>query len=73
MADYFMSVNPGLGASQMRDVENSGTSSTAGDKIELRMDQSAVTRMDVIHALETFKRWIIQGGLKGAGANLPKF
>lgn len=71
MADYYASVNPGKSAT-LADI-TSGTSSTAADKIELRMDQSAVTRLDVLQALEVFKRWIIQGGLKGAGANLPKF
>lgn len=73
MADFYASVNSGSVGSGMADVPNSGTSTTAGDKIELRMDQTAVTRMDVLRALEVFKRWIIQGGLKGAGANLPKF
>jgi hypothetical protein len=70
MADFYCSVNPGTGAHGMSDLTN-GTSTTAADKIELRMDQTAVTRLDVIRALEQFKRWIIQGGLKGAGANLP--
>lgn len=72
MADYYASVKAGAeGANGYSDVTNSGTSSTAGDTIELRMDQTAVTRMDVLHALEVFKRWIINGGLNGAGANLP--
>ena len=72
MADYYASVNPGTGATGRGDVAAAGTSSTAADKIELRMDQSAVTRKDVIMALNVFKRWLIQGGLNGAGANLPK-
>lgn len=71
MADFYCSVNPGTPL-DMRDVANAGTSSTAGDKIELRMDQSAVTRLDVLKALKVFERWIVQGGLAGAGANLPK-
>jgi hypothetical protein len=70
VADYYASVNPGKSAT-LADI-TSGTSSTAGDKIELRMDQSAVTRLDVLQALEVFERWIINGGLNGAGANLPK-
>lgn len=70
MADFYCSINPGLDG--MRDVANAGTSSTATDKVELRMDQTAVTRLDVLKALKVFERWIIQGGLNGAGANLPE-
>ena len=70
MADVFMSVNTGTGTSMMRDVVSSGSSSTAADKIELRLD-TTVTRRDALMAMNVFKRWIIQGGLKGAGANLP--
>ena len=70
MADFYCSVNHG-DDSDMRDVVNAGTSSTAGNKIELRFDQTAVTRLDLIRALRNFERWIMNGGLNGAGANLP--
>lgn len=70
MADYYMSVNHG-DDSDMRDVVSAGTSSTAADKIELRFDQTAVTRLDLIRAIHNFERWIMNGGLNGAGANLP--
>lgn len=52
---------------------NSGTSSTAADIIELRMGNGTYSpdRAEVVKALELFRRWIEQGGTKGAGANLP--
>lgn len=55
------------------DVDHAGTSSTAGDSIELRMGNGTYSpdRREVILALERFKRWLIQGGLDQAGANLP--
>lgn len=73
MADYYISVNPGTGTSAMTDVAAAGTSTTAGNKIELRYDQTAVRRGDILRAMEVFKRFIIQGGLNGAGANLPPY
>ena len=55
------------------DVDHAGTSSTAADNIELRMGNGtfAPDRREVLLALERFERWIIQGGLDQAGANLP--
>lgn len=57
---------------------HSGTASTAGDYIELRMrvqDGSSVatglTKRDVIMAMEAFERWLIEGGLTGNGTNVP--
>ena len=70
MADFYCSVNHG-DDSDMRDVVAAGSSTTAGSKIELRFDQTAVTRLDVIRALRNFERWIINGGLNGAGLYLP--
>lgn len=48
---------------------HNGTSSTAGDKIELRYDQT-LTRFQVYKALEFFERWLKNGGANSAGANL---
>lgn len=51
----------------------SGTSTTATDLIELRMGDGTTipSRQTCIMALELFRRWITQGGLNGAGTNLP--
>lgn len=68
---YYASVNtyPGY----VTDVDNAGTSSTAGDNIELRIGNGtyAPDRREALLALARFERWIIQGGLDQAGANLP--
>ena len=52
---------------------NSGTSSTATDIIELRMGNGtyAPTRAECIKFLAMAERWILQGGLNQAGANIP--
>ena len=59
--------------SDFLDVDNVGTSSTAADIIELRMGNGtyAPTRAECMKALERFERWLIQGGLDQAGANVP--
>lgn len=59
--------------STMHDPDHSGTSGTSGDIIELRMGNGTYvpTRFEVLKALELFERWIVQGGLDGAGVNLP--
>jgi hypothetical protein len=70
-ATYYASiVTP---SSYMLDVDHAGTSSTAADNIELRMGNGTYLpdRREVLMALERFERWIIQGGLDQAGANLP--
>lgn len=56
-----------------KDVEHAGTSSTAGDLVELRMGDgtNTPTQRQVLNILERIERWIMQGGLNGAGANLP--
>lgn len=50
---------------------HNGTSSTSGDKIELRMD-STVTRFEAVKALELFKRYLKNGGIAGisGGSNM---
>lgn len=55
------------------DVAHAGTSSTAGDVIEIRIGNGTYvpTHRQVFNALEIFRRWLIQRGLDGAGANLP--
>lgn len=64
-----ITVQPG----NFADVDHSGTASTATDSFEFRMGNGTYTpnRQECIRALETFKRWLIQGGLNSAGANLP--
>lgn len=69
MANFFMSVTSQYDEVS-KDPDNRGTSTTAGDKVELRMDQ-ALTQRQVLNCLRRFERWIAQGGLNGAGANLP--
>ena len=50
-----------------------GTTTTATCILELRMNSStvAIDRAQVLEGLEMFKRWVIQGGVNQAGANLP--
>lgn len=58
---------------------STGADPNPNDFIELRIMTTTagaaatnVTKWDVIKALETFKRWIIEGGLTtGADTNLP--
>lgn len=70
-AQYYMSCNDG--DVHVKDVEHAGTSSTSTDLIELRIGDGTTIpgQRQVINVLERFKRWIIQNGLNGAGANLP--
>ena len=50
-----------------------GTSSTATDIIELRLGNGTYLPSldEALIALARFHRWLIQGGLNQAGANLP--
>jgi hypothetical protein len=57
MADHFVSLNRGEQGFQYADF-TTGTSSTAGDRIELRVTDSSVTIKDVIVALEAFERFM---------------
>lgn len=70
-ATYYASIT--TVPSSFTDVDNNGTASTAADIIELRMGNGtyAPTRHEVIDALRRFERWVIQGGLDQAGANVP--
>jgi hypothetical protein len=57
MADHFVSLNRGEGGFKYSDF-TTGTSSTAGDAIELRVaDAASLTRKDVQLALEAFERF----------------
>lgn len=59
--------------STLKDVDHSGTSSTAADIVEIRMGNGTYTpsRREIQEALLVFERWLVQGGLNSAGANLP--
>jgi hypothetical protein len=57
MADHFVSLNRGQEGSQYSDFVT-GTSSAANVGIELRLGDSAnFTKLDVIKALDSFKRF----------------
>lgn len=60
-------------AGYFMDVDNAGTSTTAGNAYEFRMGDGTHVpdRRDAMLALERIRRWIMQGGLDQAGANLP--
>ena len=68
---YYASVN--TYPANMADVDHAGTSSTAGDVFEFRMGNGtyAPDRRECLMALKRVERWIMQGGLDQAGANLP--
>lgn len=68
---FYMSANDG--DIYAKDVEHAGTSSTATDLVELRIGDGTTvpTQRQVLNIMARFKRWIIQNGLDGAGANLP--
>lgn len=60
MANHFVSTNKGTSGS-LADLYNmtTGTSTTAGDDLELRVaDGSSLSRKDVLLALDKFKRFI---------------
>ncbi len=74
MATKFVSITVDAGGFDQSAANlNSGATTTAGDIIELRMGSAGtnVDRHQALMALEIFKRWIMQGGLNQAGANLP--
>lgn len=57
MADHFVSLNRGVEGFKNSDF-TTGTSSTATDDIELRvLDGQSLTKLDVIKALDAFKRF----------------
>jgi hypothetical protein len=60
MADHYYSVN--LGENATSDV-TTGTSSTAGDTVELRITDSAShTKLSVLNAIEVLKSYIVHAG-----------
>ncbi len=69
---YYMSVT-GDYDSISKDPDNVGTSSTAADRVELRIGDGTTlpTQRQVLNCMERFERWIMQNGLNGLGANLP--
>ena len=74
MANFFVSVVNVDQLSFLDDTASNthnGTSSTAGDRIELRFDQTT-TRFQVEKALDFFKRYFKQGGVAGisSGSNM---
>jgi hypothetical protein len=57
MADHFVSVNRGA-ESIAYNYYTTGTSSTAGNDIELRVrDGAGLTKLDVVRALDMFERF----------------
>jgi hypothetical protein len=68
---YYASIN--TPSSLVEDVDNSGTSSTASDNIEIRIGNGtyAPDRREVIMACNRFIRWVVQGGLDQLGTNIP--
>jgi len=58
MADHYVALNQGVTGEKYSDFIT-GTSSTAGtNQIELRVQDSAMTKKDVILALKAFERFI---------------
>lgn len=58
MSDHFVSLKRGESGTKHSDFTE-GTSTTAGDDIELRIaDAASLTRKDVNLALDAFKRWV---------------
>lgn len=58
MSNHFLSINRGKDGLKSSDV-TTGSSSTAGDDVELRIaDGASLKRLDVIKALEAFRRFL---------------
>lgn len=59
MTNHYISINRGKDGLKLSDL-TLGTSSTAGDDIELRIaDGASLTRKDIVVALEAFERTIV--------------
>lgn len=57
MASHYVSINRGVNGTKSSDL-TTGTASTAGDGVELRvLDGASLTKKDVILALEAFERF----------------
>lgn len=66
MADHYVSLNRGKDGLLSSDF-TTGTGSTAGDHIELRvLDGASLTKLDVIRALEAFERFFQDAKLVSA-------
>lgn len=58
MASHYLSINRGASGLAQTDF-TTGTSSTAGDGIELRLlDGASLTKKDVVLALKAFERYL---------------
>ena len=68
---YYMSITSDV--RKQVDVDNVGTTSVTADIIELRVGNGTYSpsREEALIALRKFERFIVQGGLNSAGANLP--
>ena len=64
--------NLGSGGASANSNIHDGTSSTAGDLLEIRWD-STISRKQVLDGFEVFKRFILQGGFgpPGSDSNIP--
>jgi hypothetical protein len=71
-ATYYVSITSDA-SKFSQDPDNSGTSSTATDIIELRVGNGtyAPDRAEVLKALDKFWRYYQQGGTDGNGTNIP--
>jgi hypothetical protein len=66
MADHYVSINRGVEGFKASDF-TTGTGSTAGDAVELRvLDGASLTRLDVVKALEAFERFFENAKLVSA-------
>ncbi len=79
---FISSTSSGAGDAISKDPDHVSTDTTTGwqtadpqigDVFALRMGNGTTvpTQRQVLNWLELVERWIIQNGLKGAGANLP--
>lgn len=61
-------------AGKTTDMDHAGTASTAADILELRMGNGVYSpdRRECLLFLQQVERWIRNGGLSSAGANLPQ-
>ena len=73
MANHFFSINRGVSGFSPSDITRD-TSSTAADDIELRVaDAASLTRLDVLNALEAFRRiFEIGRSTVQGGTDFPK-
>lgn len=67
---YYVGFND---SEHVRDAASSGTSGTAASVFEFRMGNGTYvpSQTECIKVLRLIERWIINGGLRGAGAGIP--